>query len=76
MSVELEALRQARLQSKPLSMQLRMAEKQVRGQRKAVEAAKVFAVEAQEAAKLAEIAVTEAMQQIAACEKVLREAEE
>ena len=76
LSIELEELRAARLQSRPLSLQFRKAENRVRDKRRAVEVAKAVLVKAEAAASLAQQAAKEAEEKIKVCEKSLLEAEE
>ena len=76
MSADLESMRETRRQARPLSLQLKWAEKRARGERKTVDAAKAIAAEARKTTRLAEIAVREATDKIAACEHSLHEAEE
>ena len=76
LATELDELREARRQSKPLSVQLRAAERRVKQRRNAVATAKTSVTEAEEAAKAAELAVKAARDKVTACEKNLAEAEQ
>ena len=76
LSAELEGMRHARRESRPLSVQLRAAERQVVQKKKVVANAKIVGVAAEEAARSAQLALKQATDRIAACEKILRGAEE
>ena len=72
---ELEAARAARRQAKPASAQMRVAERRVHQQRKALEKARTFAEAAASALREAQAAAAEALEKVAAAEKRLHEAE-
>ena len=74
-AAELDGLRAARREAKPLSLQLRAAEGRVKDKRKALDAAKRTAAGFVEAARLAQVAVEEANDKVSACAGRLHEAE-
>jgi hypothetical protein len=72
---QLESLRAARRQAKPVSVQLRTVERRVGQKQKAVVAAKLEATVAAEAVRAAQRALSEADEKVAACVHMLQEAE-
>ena len=74
-TAELESLREVRRLAKPASVQLRVAERRVDRQRRALEKAKADAVAAGETVRLAQVVLSDADAKVASVEKQLQEAE-
>ena len=74
-AAELESLRETHRLAKPVSVQLRAAERRIDRQRKSVEKAKADAIAAGEAVRAAQTASTEADSKLAKLEKQLQETE-
>lgn len=75
MATELDELRELRRQSKPLSVQLRTAERRVDQKKNAVSKAKIAVDDAEEAATKAQLAVATAKEKVVTSENSLVEAE-